>query len=582
MKRRVDLVLGISNSHDSGVAIIREGEVLAAVNEERFTRKKQAGGFPRRCLEEIWQIAGVNSQDIDAVAVAGTALGTPPQNNDFSHDDGHFGFAQRIAEALDRSPGGSHLLANELANSLYRGLMSRASHLQMANLEKKIRDFGMTAPIMSFEHHDAHVASAYYASGDPDCLVISNDGFGDGLCSKVALAERSGEALRTISANYFFNSLGTYYNYVTHFCGFMKGHHAGKTTGLAAYGDPAKTLGIFQSLIEWDESRGIYVNRGKLFRNCLQDVHNRLAGYSREDAAAGIQKHCEDILTKMVNHYMCKTGRRKIALVGGVHANVKVNQRIAEITDIEKIFVFPNMGDGGLALGAAYLAWAKSNPGAALPKDLRSVYLGPGYSDSHIADYLSLSNIPFQKPDNMALVVAYHLQAEKIVARFDGRMEYGPRALGNRSILYPATNQKVNDWLNRQLRRTEFMPFAPAIREDDVADFFVGVDERTSHTAEFMTITYDVTERCKIEAPATVHVDGTARPQIIRREVNPRYYDILTEYKKLTGLSVLVNTSFNMHEEPIVCTPQDAVKAFYDSNLDVLAIGPFIIVNDKK
>ena len=161
-------------------------------------------------------------------------------------------------------------------------------------------------------------------------------------------------------------------------------------------------------------------------------------------------------------------------------------------------------------------------------------------------------------------------------------MEYGPRALGNRSILYPATNPSVNDWLNRQLKRTEFMPFAPVIREKDAQEFLIGFDEKTAYTAEFMTITYNVTSRCKREAPAIVHIDGTARPQVLRREVNPDYYDILDEYYKLTGLSVLVNTSFNMHEEPIVCTPQEAIKAFYESNLDILAIGPFLVLNNKK
>jgi carbamoyltransferase len=278
---------------------------------------------------------------------------------------------------------------------------------------------------------------------------------------------------------------------------------------------------------------------------------------------------------------MGKTGRRKIALVGGVHANVKVNQRIAAIPGIENVFVFPQMGDGGLALGAAYLAWAKHNPGAARPRALRSLYLGPDFSESQIADQLAALNMPFQKPNNMPFSIAQYLRANKIVARFDGRMEYGPRALGNRSILCQAVERNMNDRLNCRLQRTEFMPFAPVIREDDATDFF-DIRKNSLHAAEFMTISCDVTRRCKLEAPAIVHVDGSARPQVIRRALNSGYYDILTEYKKLTGHSVLVNTSFNMHEEPIVCSPKDAMASFFRSGLDVLALGPFLITNDKS
>jgi carbamoyltransferase len=240
------------------------------------------------------------------------------------------------------------------------------------------------------------------------------------------------------------------------------------------------------------------------------------------------------------------------------------------------------MGDGGLALGAAFLDWVQREPSQARAGVLDDVYLGPGYSEHEIADALRADGVAFDRPADLAAEIAAHLQRDRIVARFDGRMEYGPRALGNRSILYPATHPEVNTWLNRQLRRTEFMPFAPVIREKDASAFLERFDARTATTAEYMTITYDVTDRCKREAPAIVHVDGTARPQVLRREVNPEYYAILDHYHRLTGLSVLVNTSFNMHEEPIVCTPQDAIKAFFESELDVLVAGPFVVQNGKK
>src|SRR5262249_107894 len=217
---------------------------------------------------------------------------------------------------------------------------------------------GVDAPIEAYNHHDCHVASAYYTSGEPSVLVVSNDGFGDGQCAKIAVGDHG--CLRTVSENSFVNSLGVYYNYVTHFCGFPKSHHAGKTTGLAAFGDPQRTIAMFRELMSWDGTRGLYVSHGRVFRNCLRDLYARLDGTAREDAAAGVQLLCEEIVTAQIRHWMEKTQLRRLALVGGVHANVKVNQRVAEQPGVDRVFVFPNMGDGGLALGAAFLEWARS------------------------------------------------------------------------------------------------------------------------------------------------------------------------------------------------------------------------------
>ncbi|MCC7264040.1 MAG: carbamoyltransferase [Candidatus Latescibacteria bacterium] len=575
-----ELILGVSDSHDSGAVLICDGQILAAVNEERLDRRKTSAGIPIRTLQELWRVAGVRPQEVRHIAVAGSSsMGAPPVNNDFTDDEGRFSLMQLAAELVDRFPGGRGLLASPALNDAYRLLMRPFSARRVEFIREIAQGLGVDAPITAFDHHHCHVASAYYTSGFPDCLVISNDGFGDAQCSEVAVG-RSGQ-LEVLSRNPFYNSLGVYYNYTTLFCGFPKSHHAGKTTGLAAFGDPRRTVEVFRSLIRWDEVRGLYVNCGGVFSNSIHELNRRLAGVSREDAAAGIQEHCEDILTAMVRYWIARTGMRKIVLVGGVHANVKVNQRIASLPEVEGLFVFPNMGDGGLALGAAFLAWAESDA-RATPRYLDSVYLGQAYTDSEIEAALRGAGVAFSRPADLVGEVAAHLAANRIVARFDGRMEFGPRALGNRSILYPATNPDVNQWLNRQLRRTEFMPFAPVLRDVDATSFLKGFDERTAHTAEFMTITYDVTDQCKREAPAVVHVDGTARPQVLIRQSNPSYYDILEQYHQRTGLSVLVNTSFNMHEEPIVCTPEDAVKAFFSSGLDVLSIGPFLATNPRR
>jgi carbamoyltransferase len=215
------------------------------------------------------------------------------------------------------------------------------------------------------------------------------------------------------------------------------------------------------------------------------------------------------------------------------------------------------------------------------PFTLENVYLGPDYSDTEIAEELRKENLQFTVSDCIEKEIAELLHKNKVVARFNGRMEYGPRALGNRSILYQAKEPEVNQWLNKQLGRTEFMPFAPATLYEDRNKCYMNV-EGAEHAAEFMTITFDCTDWMKKHSPAAVHIDGTARPQLVRKEVNPSFYQIIEEYKKLSGISSVVNTSFNMHEEPIVCTPYDAIRAFKLGHLDYLAINNLLVGIDKE
>jgi carbamoyltransferase len=240
---------------------------------------------------------------------------------------------------------------------------------------------------------------------------------------------------------------------------------------------------------------------------------------------------------------------------------------------VEGIFIHPNMGDGGCGTGAALLEWG-GRPEAVKP--LRDVYLGPEFSNDVIADALKRAQLAATMPRPISAAIARLLAEGKVVARFDGRMEYGPRALGNRSILYHAKEPAVNQWLNQRLGRTEFMPFAPATLSEHRHACYHHTDG-AEYAAQFMTITFDCTEAMKRDCPAAVHVDGTARPQLVTKESNPGFYSILTEYYQLTGIPSVINTSFNMHEEPIVCTPDDAIRAFLQGNLDYLAIGDFLV-----
>jgi carbamoyltransferase len=268
-----------------------------------------------------------------------------------------------------------------------------------------------------------------------------------------------------------------------------------------------------------------------------------------------------------------KTGLRNLVLSGGVVANVKLNQRLKGIEGVDNIFIHPNMGDGGCGTGAALLQFA-DNP--ALKRPLNDVYFGPDYTPAQIGDALKRSQLPATQYKPIEPKIAMLIASGKVVARFDGRMEYGPRALGNRSILYHAKEPAVNQWLNQRLGRTEFMPFAPSTLYEHREACYKNI-KGGEYAALFMTLTFDCTEPMKRDCPAAVHVDGTARPQLVSAESNPSFHRILTEYHKLTGMTSVINTSFNMHEEPIVCSPDDAIRAFLQGNLDYLAIGDFLV-----
>jgi carbamoyltransferase len=299
--------------------------------------------------------------------------------------------------------------------------------------------------------------------------------------------------------------------------------------------------------------------------------------FAKRDIAAAYQQVLEDVTQEMVQHWQKETEITKVAVSGGVHANVKLNQRIREIDGVEQVFVYPNMGDGGCGTGAAMLAFA---PAEVRRQPFDNVYFGPDYSADEIQTALRTNGLAFERLSGIEDQVAELLTRDFIIGRFDGRMEYGPRALGNRSILYPARDPEVNQWLNHQLGRTEFMPFAPAALASEAPRLFKNLSG-CEKTSEFMTITFDCTDEMIRLCPAAVHVDGTARPQLVNPRTNPGFHRVLKRYFELTGIPALINTSFNMHEEPIVCTPQDAIRAFLLGNIDYLAIGQFLVPHPR-
>jgi carbamoyltransferase len=439
-----------------------------------------------------------------------------------------------------------------------------------AELEDGLRELGLLAKLKRSEHHLSHAANAYLASGFDRALIVTIDGYGSGLAGSVSIGE--GGRIRRLKNLKFPHSLGSFYEMVTSSLGFHPDRHAGKIVGLAAYGDPhvlsdallarvVRTPGDFRLI----ENLNVHFSR------------HLAARFPMIDVAAAYQRVLEIVATDLVRHWARETGSRNVVLSGGVTANVKLNQRIHELDEVENTFVYPNMGDGGCGTGLALmLSW----PGGIRPS-IEDVYWGPSYSAAEIQAELERNGLAFDRPADLVGEVARRIHAGEVIGRFDGRMEYGPRALGNRSILYHAREPEVNQWLNKRLGRTEFMPFAPVTLWEARERCYVNL-AGAEHAAEFMTITFDCTPWMRQNCPAAVHVDGTARPQLVRREVNPGYWEVLKAYESIAGIPCLINTSFNMHEEPIVCSPNDAVRAFLLGNIDGLAIGPFFVPHPSK
>ncbi|MCB9897350.1 MAG: carbamoyltransferase [Planctomycetes bacterium] len=604
-------VLGLSPlDKDATVSLVEDGRVLFAAGEERFSRVKQHAGFPALALRAALEATGTDPAQLDLVAypfldaaaearlmadalrhaaewerahptpdarpalaealrrvperhASVSGLRTPNERMDKS-------WAKALAYALlGASPAISARAARHLAGRWLRRATAEHAHWQR-ELDRGLAEAGVHARLVRHEHHLSHAANAYHASGLERALIVTLDGYGSGLAGSISLGE--GGTIRRLHGIAYPSSLGTFYEMVTSSLGFHPDRHAGKIVGLAAYGDPSLLTDVL--LARFDQ------HAGDLHLHQALNVHfaRHLARlFPKIDVAAAWQHALEVVAGRLVAHWTAETGCSSVVLSGGVTANVKMNQRIFETPGVERLFVYPNMGDGGCGTGLAlHLSW----PGG-VAEPLHDVYLGPEFDRASMRAALDARGLRYAEPADMAAEIARRVHAGEVVGRFDGRMEYGPRALGNRSILYHASEPEVNQWLNTRLGRTEFMPFAPVTTYEARNRFYRNL-AGAEHAAEFMTVTFDCTDEMKRTCPAAVHVDGTARPQLVKREVNPAYHDVLTAYERLSGVPCLINTSFNMHEEPIVCSPDDAVRAFLLGRIDALALGPFLAEHPER
>ena len=555
----MSFTLGIfDGTHDAGACLIEDGLVVAACDEERWSRNKGQGGFPIQSIKWILDYTGLSLSQIDHVAVAGFINPNPvlrvfrQRQQNWRLDDGYF-YApnKRFSNWLQFNSPFPKLKPTQ--NVAWRVFQKGLEHTIRKELFKQFQV--QPPPVSIYEHHHCHAASAHFAAGHLESLVLVADGVGDG----VALSIWKGSK-HTVSKCFelqYPHSLGLLYASITGYLGYKPFRHEGKVTGLAARGNATNINIPFPF-------SGSFPNRHITASFPLYDWLRNLDGHTPEDISAWLQQGIETEILGILQWAQQEFGSFPLVMAGGLVANVALNATISTHLDVEDIFVFPNMGDAGLAAGAAYLSGAKHHQW--LPQRIDSVYWGPEIKPANAL------HPDIKTPSELLTVAGTALQAGKIIARAVGRMEYGPRALGNRSILCSAASRDIHTTLNTLLNRSETMPFAPIMRAETASNWLM-IPENAWTATEWMTITVQAKPELIQRCPAVVHVDGSLRPQLIRKEKHPVLWQLLKNHEVNTGEPALINTSFNRHEEPIVCTEEDALRAFHESKLDSLWLG---------
>src|SRR5690349_4834643 len=431
------IVLGIIDSKPSSAAILKDGEILSAIAEERLCRMKMASGMPRQAILQVMKDSGISAKDIDLVAVAQKVSVFEPEPIPWNgwFDGKHAGKPrpfERISGTL--APIAGYIPFAQKAHHQLKGLLSRKRLVQIPELLE--REYGISAPVKYYDHHYCHATSAYYTSNYDKALVVTLDGGGDGLSGSVYQGE-NGRLTRLAEVDSF-NSLGNFYSYITHLCGFKAESHEGKITGLAALGKPTY-INVLREFVSYEEPGQIQYAVPMYHRSALKQIASRLpVDFDKADLAASVQLLLEEVGIEFIRIRLRKTGIRSIAVAGGVFSNVKFNQRVHELEEIDNFFVHPAMDDSGLAVGGAFAALAEQpdlDPTCLLQR-LKNVYFGTNYEDEEIKASIDTFGFEAKHEPNITDAVAKLLSEGYVVARFTGKMEYGPRALGHRSILY--------------------------------------------------------------------------------------------------------------------------------------------------
>ncbi|MGA9485754.1 MAG: carbamoyltransferase [Methylocella sp.] len=596
-------VLGISAFyHDSAAALVCDGEIIAAAQEERFTRTKHDPGFPANAIAYCLKEAKIDAASVDRIVF---------------YEKPFLKFERLIETYLAFAPRG--FASFRKAMPLWIGEKLFQRDLLLRELARIDPALGDKAKLRFCEHHFSHAASAYYPSLFQSALVLTMDGVGEWATTSAGIGQ--GEALHIIKEIHFPHSLGLLYSAFTYYTGFKVNSGEYKVMGLAPYGEPKYAKAILEHLIDVKPDGSFRLNldyfsyctgltmTGRRFdtmfggapRSPKQPLEQR-----HMDLAASIQAVTEEVVLRLTRSLAAETGLRNLCLAGGVALNCVANGKVLRDGCFDKIFVQPAAGDAGGALGAALAVSHAENPlsdrkGATQKLDsMQGAYLGPAYEQSDIEQRLLACGAIFSVADDASLIeqTAAALANGQAVGWHQGRMEFGPRALGNRSILGDPRSPSMQKALNLKVKyRESFRPFAPSVLRERLADWFeIDADSpymllvanvapghcRTMSAEEHALFGIDKLNVARSDIPAVTHVDYSARVQTVHKETNPRYHALITRFEQLTGCPVLVNTSFNVRGEPIVCTPEDAFACFMGSEIEFLAVGNCILHKDQQ
>ncbi len=560
------LILGIWDGHDAGAAIIENNEIKVAINEERLTRRKLDIGFPVNSIKACLEYLKLKPSDIDVVACCGTQFSRVLARQFPFLDNEFYKFRRRLIPK-PRFEKSRRFLKYWLAKHK-TSFLKKFTQRQM---KRKLEKLGFKdAKIYVAEHHAAHAASAIFTSGFDKCLCITLDGVGDGLSGTINIYE-NGEVKRIAEIKER-DSIGLFFEQVTTILGFRELEDEGKIMAMADYSFPIpdeKNL-----LLSFFEVDGLSIKAKHGTRKRFLELEKIRWRTPMERFAYMAQKTLEKHALQLFKNAIEETGIKNVCWAGGVASNIKLNRVIRLHSGLKNWFVFPHMGDGGLAVGAALCA-ANELWGIA-PKKLDNVYFGIDFDESYIESCLKnySGKIEYERIDSPGKTAAELILGNNYIFWFRGRMEYGPRALGNRSILAPACSCEVKEMLNLNVkRRTWFQPFCPSVLEEDAEKVFEDYDNAPDR---FMTMAYMLKNELKKTYSPIANVDGSARPQMLGNE-NPEYRKLLETLKRETGVGIVLNTSFNLHGEPIVCSPRDAIETMFKTKTKHMVMENFLV-----
>ena len=537
-------ILGINGGfrpgyQDVSAVLVKNGNVIAAIEEERISRVKHSPGkLPYLSVIEVLKIAGISIRDVNTIAFHGITWNADIEDKLVAYFNNHFGYCPEI---------------------------------------------------MRFHHHDCHAVSTYVMSQFDEALSFTLDNSGDGISFQVSKIKQN--KIETIYRSERPHSLGIFYSLITQYAGFTRDKDEYKVMGLSSYGDRTKfdfsfLIHITDGKINFEEQYLEPILPGQPGSHRDEMLYNQhfihKMGKDRnqngsnieqfyKDVAASAQQHFENCLIDLIEYYVKLSGINKICLAGGAALNCVANQKLMNLDGVDAIFIQPASSDAGVSLGAAWLACLHYQ----IPPVANSnTYLGKAYNNQEIKEILDNCKINYQFVEHPDYIAARYIADNLVVAWFQGAMEFGPRALGNRSILANPCNAESSELVNKKIKfRESFRPFCPSILENDLQLYFSG---KSKHSP-YMTITYDANTHAQETIPAVIHIDNTARIQTVNESDNPIFYKLLCEFKKISGHGVVLNTSFNRSYEPMVCSPRDALATFYSSGLDVLIMGNYVI-----